>query len=403
MANRFFKGSSTRGWGLGTQSSQSTQGRKFSAISAVSAFIVVVGVAVGSSAQTPERTRTEALARRATERLQALQREADRLAAEERTLLGDLRTFEVERQIKAEELKRIDGDATKVQLDLDQTATRMDTLQASARAELPDLQQRLVELYKLGQARYLRLLLATPDLRRLGQSTRTVAALAKLDRDRVASHARTLAELKKARASLETRRAEFTALRAAAEKAQAAAQRAAQAKTDLIRDIDKRRDLNAQLSSELQTAQQKLQTALRDLAAGAPAAESAQLPLRPFRGALDWPVNGTVIRRFGHGSAANGVEISAREGASAVAVHDGTVAFAGPFTGFGNLVIVDHGAQTFSLYGDLLDIGVKQGARVEHGQPVGTAGPIPSGSDGIYFELRVDAHPVDPVQWLKKR
>jgi septal ring factor EnvC (AmiA/AmiB activator) len=385
-----------------TQNTRNTRKNIFSAISAISALIVVVGVSVG--AQVPvERARTEALARRATERLQALQREADRLASEERTLLGDLRRFEIERQLKSEELKRVDADAAGVQTDLDQTSARMEALQASSRAELPELQQRLVEIYKLGQARYLRLLLSTPDLRRLGQSTRTVAALAKLDRDRIATHANTLAELKKERKTLETRRAELATLHAAADKAQAAAQRATQAKTDLIRDIDKRRDLNAQLSSELQTAQQKLQATLRDLAAGTPAAEPAQLPLRPFRGALEWPLNGTVSRRFGRGSAANGIEISAPEGASASAIHDGTVAFAGPFTGFGNLVIVDHGAQTFSLYGDLLDIAVRQGARIEHGQPVGTAGPIPSGSEGIYFELRVDGHPVDPVQWLKKR
>ena len=332
-----------------------------------------------------------------------MQREAERLANEERTLLGDLRTFEVERQLKSEELKRLDADAAKVQTELDQTSTRMDTLTASSNAELPDLQQRLVEIYKLGQARYLRLLLSTPDLRRLGRSTRTVAALAKLDRERAATHATTLAELKKARAALDTRRAELATLRTAGEKAQAAAQRAAQSRTDLIRDIDKKRDLNAQLSSELQAAQQKLQATLRDLATGGGAAEPAQLPLRPFRGALEWPVNGAVSRRFGRAPSANGMEIGAPEGADALAVHDGIVAFAGPFAGFGNLVIVDHGAQTFSLYGDLLDIGVKKGARVEHGQPVGTAGPIPSGSDGIYFELRVDGHPVDPLQWLRKR
>src|SRR5258705_440012 len=137
-------------------------------------------------------------------------------------------------------------------------------------------------------------------------------ALAKLDRDRVALHAQTLAELKKERKALETRGAEFNTLHAAAEKAQAAAQRAAQAKTDLIRDIDKRRDLNAQLSSELQAAQQKLQGTLHDLATGAPAA-AAQLPFRPFRGALDWPMDGSVVRRFGRGSASNGIEIAAVE------------------------------------------------------------------------------------------
>ena len=389
---------------MANRSSKKKPGRSQRALRSVCSAIFALSAVFSGFAQTqPERARTEALARRATERLQALQREADRLASEERTLLGDLRKFEIERQIKSEELKRLDADAAKVQTELDATTARMDALAASSRAELPDLQQRLVEIYKLGQARYLRLLLSTPDLRRLGQSTRTVAALAKLDRDRIATHARTLAELKKERTTLETRGAEFSALRAAAEKAQTAAQRAAQARTDLIRDIDKKRDLNAQLSSELQAAQQKLQATLRDLAAGAAPAEAAQLPLRPFRGALEWPIAGTVSRRFGRAPAANGIEITAVDGADAVAVHDGTVAFAGPFTGFGNLVIVDHGAQTFSLYGDLLDIGVKKGARIEHGQPVGTAGPMPSGADGIYFELRVDGHPVDPLQWLKKR
>ena len=368
-----------------------------------SAIFALSSVFSGSAQAPAERARTEALARRATERLQALQREADRLASDERTVLGDLRKFEIERQLKAEELKRLDADAAKVQAELDQASARMESLQALARAELPELQARLVEIYKLGQARYLRLLLSTHDLRSLGQSTRTVAALAKLDRDRVATHAQTLAELNAARQALKARGAEFTALRAAAEKAQAAAERAAQARSDLIRDIDKKRDLNVQLSSELQTAQQKLQATLRDLASGAPSVEAAQLPLRPFRGALEWPIDGIITRRFGRGSASNGIEIAAVEGANAVAVHDGTVAFAGTFAGFGNLVILDHGAQSFSLYGDLLDMAVKKGARIEHGQPVGTAGPIPSGSDGVYFELRVDGHPVDPLQWLKKR
>ena len=72
---------------------------------------------------------------------------------------------------------------------------------------------------------------------------------------------------------------------------------------------------------------------------------------------------------------------------------------ADPFSGFGNLVIVDHGSQTFSVYGNLLDIDVKKGARVERGQPVGTVGTppaAPSGAPGLYFELRVDGQPVDP-------
>jgi septal ring factor EnvC (AmiA/AmiB activator) len=282
------------------------------------------------------------------------------------------------------------------------------TLETSERAAQPELRARLVEIYKLGQARYLRMILSTPDLRHLGQATRTVAALAKLDRDRVTLHQRTLTELKSTRKALQQRHAELATLRQSAQKAQASVQRAAQARLELVRDIDRRRDLNAQLAGELQTTQQKLQAMLRDMASGAtapavPAAETAALPMARFRGDLPWPVNGQVKRSFSRGSSSNGIEIAAPEGADALAVHDGVVAFAGTFVGFGNLVILDHGSRTFSLYGDLLEIAVKKGARVDHGRPVGSIGPTPSGINGLYFELRVDGQPVDPLQWLRKR
>ena len=64
---------------------------------------------------------------------------------------------------------------------------------------------------------------------------------------------------------------------------------------------------------------------------------------------------------------------------------------------------VDHGAQAFSLYGNLLDIAVKKGANVEAGQALGTVGATLTGPAGLYFELRVDGQPVDPLQWFKKK
>ena len=402
MASRSFRGPFVRDRGLaGTERPQSTPSKIFSAVAAFFAVIAVVGTI--ATAQTPDRARTEALARRATERLQALQREADRLASEERTLLGELRKLEIERQLRAEELKVIDADAAKVEAELNATDQRVQALQTSERASEPELRARLVEIYKLGRARYMRLLLSTPDLKQLGQATRTVAVLAKLDRDRIESHKQTVSELARTRQALQERRAELAGLRTAAAKAQAAAQRAAQSRAELVRDIDEKRDLNAQLAGELQTTQQKLQAVLRDMATGVASGETAALPLRPFRGDLPWPVNGQAHRRSASGAASNGIDIVAPEGASAAAIHDGVVAFAGTFAGFGNLVILDHGSQTFSLYGDLLEISVKKGARVEHGQPIGKVGPTPSGSNALYFELRVDGQPVDPLQWLKKR
>lgn len=368
-------------------------------------WILVLACATVSAQQT-DRARTEALARRAGDRLVALQREADRLASDESSLLNQLRKLEVDRELKAEELRRADADRTKAQADIDATTARIQSLEASEAAARPGLEARLVEIYKLGRARYARMLLATPDLRRLGQASRTVAALAKLDRDRIAAHQKTLEDLKTTRGSLVETKKRADAARAAAEKAQFAAARAAQAQSELVREIDRRRDLNAQLSAELQAAQQKLQGALREPASAA--GEPVALPIRPFRGDLSWPVAGPLRRRFGGtsavpGSSSNGIEIGTADGAPVMAVHDGNVAFAGSFAGFGNLVILDHGSQAFTLYGDLLDVAVTKGARIDRGQPVGTAGPLPSGGTGLYFELRVDGRPVDPLQWLKKQ
>ena len=359
-------------------------------------------IGLAASAQQPDRAQTEAMARRAGERLQALQREADRLASEEGTLLNDLRKLEVNRLLKAEELKQVDAEARRIEGDLAATSRRADALQRSEAIEAPELRARLVELYKLGQARYVRLLLSTPDIRHIGQASRMVAALASMDRERVDSHQRTIGELKAARRALEERRRSLGSARLAAERAQGALQRAVQARTARVRDIDARRDLNAALFGELQAAQQKLQVALRSLASGASPSETTGLPLKPFRGDLDWPVSGAVRRRFGRASF-QGIEVAAAEGTDVRAIHDGIVAFADNFSGFGNLVILDHGSQTFSLYGDLLDIVVRKGARVQRGQPVGAVGPTPGGAPGLYFELRVDGGPVDPLQWLKTK
>ena len=375
---------------------------KASALLFFAAFASVAALAAQA-----DRARTESLSRRATDRLQALQREADRLAADERTLLGDMRRLEIQRQLKAEEIKQIDANVTAVRAELDATSERITALDEAAAVARPQLRSRLVEIYKLGRARYVRLLLATSDVQRLGQAARAVAALAAIDRQRVVSFQHTLDELTTARMALQEREQRLASLRADAERAQAAAADATAARNNLVRDIDRRRDLNAQLSGELRAAQQKLQQVLRDAGSVEPgrAAAGASLPMRPFQGQLDWPAVGAVrvpLSPVG-APASKGIEIAAPEGAAASAVHDGTVAFAGPFSGFGTLVIVDHGSQTFSLYGDLLDVAVKKGDRVDRGHRLGTVGPTPSGAAGLYFELRVDGRPVDPLQWLKKR
>jgi septal ring factor EnvC (AmiA/AmiB activator) len=374
------------------------------------ALVLLASGALG--AQIADRARTESQARRANERLAALQSEADALAREARSLLGDLRRLEVERDLRTEQLRQIEADARKVGLELGNTGNQIAALEEEIEASRPILEARMVELYKLGGAGYVRLLFNVSDLKEVGRAYRMVAAVAAIDRHRAEQHHQSLVRLRAAHGSLETRRAEMAKLQQAASAARVAAERAARSREQLIVEIDRRRDLTAELTGELQSAQVKLQETLTAMNSGTPraAAEGSTLPIRPFRGDLDWPVTGRMLTPFRGGGtgvsrapAQTGVQFAAEEGASVRAVHDGTVAFAGPFTGYGNLVIVDHGTQTFSLYGQLGASAVERGAKVERGHILGTTGRILAGVPGIYFEMRVDGKPVDPLEWLKNK
>lgn len=366
---------------------------------------VVTGQA---SAQQTDRQRAEALAKRANDRIRALHAEAEQLARQERTILVELRQLDLDRQVKAEEVATLDAELLATRAELEATVAEAERLKREVQAGAPVVGARLVSLYKMGRPGYWRLLLDVGNVAGVGRAYRTVAAMARIDRDRVQEHQRKLAALKEARAALQKRLDAVSRLQAQASAARVALDRAILARNTRVQTIDRQRDLNAQLTGELQDAQRKLQSAMASMASGA--ATEVALPIQPFRGDLPWPARGPITGGFGRQRASrfgtsiirNGVEIGAAEGGPVAAVHDGRVAFAGPFTGFGNLVIIDHGNESFSLYGHLETIAVEKGALVERQRQVGTVGRTPTGRAALYFELRIDGRPVDPLQWLKR-
>jgi len=368
---------------------------------------MALSCAVG--AQTPERGRTEAAARRVGDRIRALQGEADRLAGQARTLLGDLRTLEIERDLQVERVREGQAAIAQGQATMENSAQRLASLDEQRVAQLPDLQTQLVDIYKRGRAGYATLLFGSSGVREFGRATRAVAALMRLNQQRVAEHRRILEALQQERAVREDELRALQGREAEARQARAAADRALAARTALVAQIDTRRDLNAQLAGELQVAYERLQQQVANLGSGRPV-EAVAIPLAPFRGALDWPVPGRIIGRFGQRSGRfgdptvrNGVEIAAPEGTPVHAVHPGTVSFADSFTGFGNLVIADHGSNMYSLYGYLDAISVTRGDTIDGGTEVGRVGSAPAGPATLYLEIRIDGRSVDPVQWLKPR
>lgn len=348
----------------------------------------------------------DARARRVALRIRALEREAEQLAGEARTLIDELRRREIARDLRNQELVEARAAAARAAQALGDTTHRLSELELRRVGELPKMEAEFVNLYKRGGVGYARLLLGAQNTREFARAMRAASALASLTEERIAAHRRTVEALGTQRAAFEVTSQELRAREETARVAKAAADAAVAATTQLIDDIDSRRDLTAQYVGELRLVSERLDTRLAALAAGRSAA-TVVVPLRPFRGDLLWPVTGELIGSFGRPSdrlggslARNGIEIASRLDAPVVAAHSGTVGFAGTFAGFGTLVILDHGSEAFSLYGYLGAARVVEGQAVEAGAEVGTVGSAPAGPAALYFELRVDGEPVNPVQWF---
>jgi septal ring factor EnvC (AmiA/AmiB activator) len=342
-----------------------------------------------------------------SERLRSLEREASSLAGQSRTLIGEIRKLEVERDLRAEQARQAQDAANAARQQLVEVKRQLDTLEMQRLAGLPELRAQFVDLYKRGRRGELALLLSANGLREFARASRAAAALAFRRQRAISEHERTLAGLRAEREALAVRSRELQAEEVRAETARRGAERAVAARAALLDDIDTRRDLTAQYLGELQQAYDRLGADMTARVSGR-VVEPVSIPFGPFRGALEWPVAGRLAGRFGQPGAAgarrNGIEVASAINAPVRAIHDGTVDYAEGFTGLGTLVILDHGASTYSLYGYLAEAVVKKGDLVRAGSELGRVGLAPvGGQPTLYFELRVDGRLVDPVEWLKPR
>ena len=125
-------------------------------------------------------------------------------------------------------------------------------------------------------------------------------------------------------------------------------------------------------------------------------------------GGLGWPLSGNLLARFGgrmpDGRSSSGVLIGAPTGSTVTAVADGSVVFSEWMTGYGLILIIDHGNGYMSLYAHNESLLRDAGDKVRRGDAVakvGTSGG--QGTPALYFELRRNGQPVDPSSWLQRR
>jgi septal ring factor EnvC (AmiA/AmiB activator) len=261
---------------------------------------------------------------------------------------------------------------------------------------------RLAALYRLGRQGYLRLLLALDPRRPLLPSLRLMRYLARRDRETFDRYreARTLLGRERDRLVAEREERERWAEREAVRRRELFTVR--QRKADLLARLEQERRTLTARADELTERAGKL-SALLDLLYGRNPASLDGVPLQRFRGVLDWPAEGKVTAGFGprfdpryHTRVPhNGIDLATSPAAEVRAVFQGKVVYAAPFQGYGNTVVVHHPGRVFTLYAGLTDLRKVTGDMVSLGDVVGLA------SSSLYFEIRVENRPDDPLSWLR--
>ena len=123
-----------------------------------------------------------------------------------------------------------------------------------------------------------------------------------------------------------------------------------------------------------------------------------------LQGKLEWPAKGKTIVRFNPDGdpASNGIGLALPAGTPVRSMSWGKVVHNDQLRGFGQVVIVFHGDDSYSLYAFLSDAPLPVGREVDKGQQIGVCGVYPAAKgDGLYFELRFKQKVINPLKWLQ--
>ena len=398
-------------------------------------FLVVLGVALPAAGQKKDKGELG-------DKEQALQQTQKRLK-EERAKAADARKREasllteleaIDRRL-AEKRKQVALLDTRIRRSVDEMGELqrdIGRLEGQRAGQEDAMAQRLRAMYRLQtQGGALPVLLSGDDPVAQAVRLRHLATLATVDARMIREYRLTSEGLADRKDRLEARRKEFSALRSEAESERAEADREAGKRRIILARVKDERAYHDRMVGELSEATRRLEAFVRDLqerrrvakipppaskapkSVVAPSESSAPgVGLGAMRGRLGWPAEGRVVEeygarvnpRFGTKTFRNGIDIDAVEGSGVHAVYPGHVLYTGWFRGYGNLIIVDHGNEYYTLYAHVADIKVAEGDDVKQGQVIATVGDTGSlQGPRLYFEVRYQGKPQDPAQWLRPR
>jgi septal ring factor EnvC (AmiA/AmiB activator) len=288
----------------------------------------------------------------------------------------------------------------------------------SARREL--LQQRAAALYRWQRGGSpLVILNGAASLSQFLRRQHYLQEAISFDRDLVTKLQDESARLAVVQEQLAKKKSELDGQKQAIALAQDAVRQDAEKKKILLANLSREKETRQRALKQMEAAAQRLQKMMDEIARRAalkprdrPAPPSSGIGFDALRGRLDWPVKGEIVAPFGkfkHPEFAaevvrKGIDIDAPLGEGIKAIERGKVVYANRFSGYGRMVIIDHGERYYTIYGHLSEILKKTGDEIRRGEILGRVGDSDSAAGSrLYFELRKDGHSLDPIPWFKKQ
>jgi septal ring factor EnvC (AmiA/AmiB activator) len=368
----------------------------------------------------------EARLRAQREELDRIRSERDSLQAESRQLQGRVRSLQDEvillgRQASATErlVKSLDQQLAAVGAEVDTANQRVAAAQVEVVARRERLRGRVRDIYKRGPLFATEAFLAARSFGELVARYKYLHELALYDKSVVKRVEELLKQIDGQRQLLVRLQDEFE--RSREEKAreqirlqdlevqrQRALTQARRSSQQVETRLDQIRRDEARVANFIAAAEAAARRAAPGSADAAPA--TSALKTSDY-GALDWPVEGSIMYSFGRAINPNntsirwnGIGIGAPLGSSVRTIADGEIMIAEQIGTYGLTVIVQHGGGDYTVYGSLQQAAVFKGAKVKKGQVIGTVGQAdPDLNPHLHFEIRPKGRATDPLTWLQGR
>lgn len=347
----------------------------------------------------------------------------------EQQVSGELALIEKGLREKENNLKRLTLDLKALEQSLEITQRRARSTQVEVDRKQQDIRLRLVSLYKAGDIGPIRIFFSTGSFPQMLESLRYMQAVLESDQDMIDDYNSRIKELQALKVKLEEDARKKETLRVGIEVKKREIEVEKKRKADYLAKV--RQDKGkyeaslkelAANASRLQDMIQKLEAKSRKRYTAKPSSPPAKgepkedkpatVPATGFgarKGQLSLPVKGTIVQGFGThqhpefrtSTVSNGLSITAPAGADIHAVESGSVIFAKPFKGYGNMVIIDHGDGFFSVYAHASRIAKKEGSSVTRNEVIASVGDADSSRGPmLYFEIRYQGRPVNPSLWF---